>query len=567
MRIENVEINNFRGIKNCNITFPSESRMIILLGPGDSTKSTLLTAMQWAFWPTWNLAAVDTDFYEKDINQNIVIRCSFSELSSDWLNEDKFGLYLRKSRVPYDSLTNDEPNDGSDICITIQLTIDRNLEPKWEIVCNRKNPIAIGASDRKKLRLNLVGTDVNADLVWSRNSILHQYADSKDVLHDAYVEAIRSISDSTNLNDLDNVSKKIEDIGMEYGVAFTGAIKNKVIYQNKGFSTGIGLFDGNVPLYQRGLGSRRLLSMGLNINATDNSSVLLIDEIENGLEPYRIRSLINRFRINRKNTGQTIITTHSPVVISEAKLNELLFVNSNNGVTTVTNLEVGNDKDFLQRQIRSNADSYLAKRLIVCEGKTEIGFIRALDNYIDKNGGGRLACHGVGTFLGNGETVIKNAEMLQKCGYDVCLFMDSDVEKEESDKEIARNNGIKVFDWESLNSIEEQIFSEAENEVIIKLLNIVIEEKGSESVLKKINNEKIKSTDGNLTISGELTKEERKNIGSAAKNNKNKNGGWYKRTDLGEELGDVVFENWETFSAGGTVHKVVEQIKEWIKNE
>ena len=309
MRINSIEVHNFRGIKECNIHFPNGTRIVIIIGPGDSTKSSLLTAMQWAFWPNWNLTAVDTDFYEKQIDKSIVIQCSFSEFPLEFLSEEKYGLFLRKPNTVYDPSVNDEPINGSDICLTIQLTIDRNLEPKWEIICNRKDPIIINASDRRKLYLNFVGSDVNDDLVWSKNSVLHQYVDSKDTLHDAYVEAMREIANTTKLQELDKVAEDIMKTGKEYGVGFSKPITNKIISQNKGFTTGVGVFEGDVPLYQKGLGSRRLLSMGLNINAADNSSVLLIDEIENGLEPYRIRSLINQFRIKRGKLGQIIITT------------------------------------------------------------------------------------------------------------------------------------------------------------------------------------------------------------------------------------------------------------------
>jgi predicted ATP-dependent endonuclease of OLD family len=42
MKITNLEIQNFRGIKESNISFPCDTRLICLIGGGDSTKSTLL---------------------------------------------------------------------------------------------------------------------------------------------------------------------------------------------------------------------------------------------------------------------------------------------------------------------------------------------------------------------------------------------------------------------------------------------------------------------------------------------------------------------------------------------
>lgn len=62
MRITNLEILNFRGIQKASIAFPLDTRIICIIGAGDTTKSTLLKAIEWAFWPSWNLTAFDTDF-------------------------------------------------------------------------------------------------------------------------------------------------------------------------------------------------------------------------------------------------------------------------------------------------------------------------------------------------------------------------------------------------------------------------------------------------------------------------------------------------------------------------
>ena len=66
--------------------------------------------------------------------------------------------------------------------------------------------------------------------------------------------------------------------------------------QNGSYSTTVGVFDDKVPFAQRGLGSKRLLSIGMNVNACDDGILVLVDEVETGLEPYRISALINRKR-------------------------------------------------------------------------------------------------------------------------------------------------------------------------------------------------------------------------------------------------------------------------------
>ena len=88
----------------------------------------------------------------------------------------------------------------------------------------------------------------------------------------------------------------------------------------------------------------------------------------------------------------------------------------------------------IQAQVRKNAEAFLCKRLIICEGKTEIGFIRALDTYLAKTKNYRMAFKGVGTADGGGSTIFTCAEVLRSCGYEVCLFMDSDLPEEDEQK-------------------------------------------------------------------------------------------------------------------------------------
>ena len=119
MRITNLEIHNFRGIRESYISFPIDTRIICLIGAGDSTKSTLLKAIEWAFWPTWNLTAGDSDFFQGNISDPIIIRVTCTEFSDKLLAEDKFGLYQRKPNVVLDGASDDEPSDDLPCCLTV----------------------------------------------------------------------------------------------------------------------------------------------------------------------------------------------------------------------------------------------------------------------------------------------------------------------------------------------------------------------------------------------------------------------------------------------------------------
>lgn len=564
MRILILEAENFRGIKKCNIKFPENSRLAFLIGAGDTTKSTILNAIQWILWPTWNLASTDTDFYNKNTDEPIVLRGTFSEIPEELISEEKYGMYLRKPGVEYDGISDDEPCDNLPVCLTVQLTIDSSLEPKWEVVCNRKEPVSISNNDRRKLSIGVIGNNCARDLLWGKNSVLQKYADSRGTLHDAYIQAIRDAAQKADLSELNSITDTVIYVGKNYGVSFEGEISNKLIYQNGSYTTDVGIYEGDIPLSQKGTGSQRLLSMGLNIGKSSEGTLLIIDEIETGLEPYRLKSLINTLRENHHSNGQVIATTHSPIAVSEAILDELMFITHKDGVTRAAQL-YGKDLDrkFFQGEIRKNAESFLTKRLIVCEGKTEIGFVRALDSYLQETQNLRMAFYGVGPFLGGGENVLTNAETLKSIGYDVVIFMDSDKESEEPKKQEAKAKGLEIIDWEKPYAIEQQIFKESTIDVANQLLKIAVEEKSIDSIVSKLTDISYEIDEsGNIKLDNATTTEQLVIIGGIAMQKKCS---WYKRIDLGEAVGNTVFRNYDSFPSEGRVKTVVKQIEAWVK--
>ena len=448
--------------------------------------------------------------------------------------------------------------------MTIQLTINDTLEPKWEVVCNRKEAKSISHTERKLLAVGNVGGNCAKDMVWGKFSVLQKYANAKGILHDAYMVALREVANHADFHALDDIGETLIAIGKQYGVGFEAEIKNRMIIQNGSSFSSVGLFDGDDPLNQRGTGSQRLLSMGLNIQASAGNALLLIDEIESGLEPYRLRSLLNEFRIEHQTVGQVIMTTHSPVAVAECTIAEILIIHSTEGKTEAFQLKSDDEdaNDNMQAQIRKNAEAFLCKRLIVCEGKTELGFVRAIDTYLAKTKNFHMAYKGVGTADGGGSTIFKCAEILRSCGYEVCLLMDSDLPEEESIKEDLLWEDVSIFDWDKPNAIEEQIFFDVPTEVATILINLAAAEHGVDSVKSRL-------TEGNVPykMEGEeirlcsMTPDDQKAVGTIAKKKKVE---WYKRIDLGELVGNVIFENWQLINSRSRLRKVVDELSNWV---
>ncbi|XOQ51788.1 MAG: hypothetical protein ACFWT7_00175 [Succiniclasticum sp.] len=562
MRLVNLEVKNFRGIKELNVDFPIDLPVIFLIGAGDSTKSTVLTAISWLLWPSYYLEISDIDFYLGITDKPIEIRGSFIDFPKELIKENRYGLYLRKPGADLGDGIQDEPERDGKFCLTIQLTVDNSLEPVWNVVCNRLPPKQIPAKDRRKFSLRNIGENYSKDMVWGRSSILNKYVESQDELQNVFLETIRKAAHDANFGGLDSILPKVMDISREYGVHVQHP-SNKMIMRNGKFSSEVGLFDDNVPLSLFGTGTRKLLSMGLNIDQTNDASLLLIDELEIGLEPYRLKSVINHFR-KMQALHQIIVTTHSPVALAEANYNEVYVVHSDNGVTSILPLPYSSDSksaDRLQANIRRRPQSFFAKKLIVCEGKTEIGLVRAFDTYLEQKENFRLSFYGVDTYEGEGDNVIKNAVGLKKCGYAVCVLMDNDKEKAKDEK-IAAEDGIQLFRWNKGNASEDQIFEEASPDLIAKIVNLAQEINQKSEVVHDIKSGFADYLDSNDEL--DCTRLDSESVGKLSTLSKDKK--WFKRIDKGEKLGDLIFNNMDNMKVGSHFVKIFKELKTWAMN-
>ena len=67
MKIRKVTVKNYRGIKNAEWVL--DSAFIALVGPGDSTKTTLMDALGLVLSTRYNVTFTDADFYDCDTSQ------------------------------------------------------------------------------------------------------------------------------------------------------------------------------------------------------------------------------------------------------------------------------------------------------------------------------------------------------------------------------------------------------------------------------------------------------------------------------------------------------------------
>ena len=86
-KITNLRIYNFRCFEHFEASFGRES-FVVLIGRGDSGKSTILKAIDALLSPLWNYPFSDWDFHNGNIDRPIVIEGDIIELPDDFLTLD-----------------------------------------------------------------------------------------------------------------------------------------------------------------------------------------------------------------------------------------------------------------------------------------------------------------------------------------------------------------------------------------------------------------------------------------------------------------------------------------------
>lgn len=463
MKIRKLIIKNFRGIKDLDWSLPV-GNIFGLIGKGDSSKSTILDGIRYAFYPQWNLSLSDSDFHQCKIDDPIVVEVSIGDLTDEFCSTNKYGLYLRGWDAT-NLVLSDEPDDHLEKILTARLTIEKDLEPKWRVVCDR-NPegVEFRTADRIKVSVGIIGALSERQLSWANGTALAKLTNDPNLnesLSNASRTARNSLDDNRaeTLKNFDEAAQKSQAVAKLLGVPVTDEYKAHLDLSSINIKIGgLTLHDGDMPLRLLGLGSRRMLLCGIQQKSLVEGHITLFDEVEFGLEPHRIARLIKHVREDK--SGQYFLTTHSPIVLKELTVKELYIVHNKGGVVQII---AASDKSLedheVQGKIRSSAEAFLAKKVVVCEGATEVGFLRGFDDYQLSQEKDAFSYHGVALLDAHGAPKIKGlAQAFKSLHYSVAVLADGDAPEHFSDKDVKNlvEQDIVVQIWSDNLCLEER---------------------------------------------------------------------------------------------------------------
>jgi hypothetical protein len=461
-RIRKIELRNFRSIAFLD-WFPLPG-INCLIGPGDSGKSTVLDAIDFCLGARRNLAFCDDDFHRLQLDRPIQISVTLGELDSHLRSMEAYGLYLRGFDFRSGAIE-EEPGSGLDTVLTVELTVCDDLEPQWRLVSDRA--AALGQSrnlswpDRVRIAPTRLGQSGEYNLSWKRGSILNKVSEERASAASAIAQAARDarIAFGDKAKDqLGEALTAVQTTAGRLGVPVAGQVQALLDAHGVNFNGGtISLHGGDgVPLRGLGLGSVRLLVAGLQRFVAGEAQMILIDELEHGLEPHRIIRLLTE--LGAKETTpplQAFVTSHSPVAVRELSVQQLHVVRPGPGRHTVSWMGRAGE---VQGTVRKFPDALLARSVLVCEGASEVGLIRGLDL-------GRQAMHissltalGVALVDGGGDTTFARAIAFQQMGYRTAVLRDSDIAAHGDLEASFIRAGGQVFKWTEGYALEDELF-------------------------------------------------------------------------------------------------------------
>jgi putative ATP-dependent endonuclease of OLD family len=548
-RIRAIEIDHFRGINEL-LWFPSPG-LNCLVGPGDSGKSSILDAVDFCLGARRNIPFTDADFFGLDVEVPIEISVTIGDLDDDSKNLEAYGMYLRG----FDALTaeiEEEPERELETVLTVKLTVASDLEPSWSLVSARAEAQGqsrnLSWSDRVRLAPTRIGAMADYHLGWRRGSVLNRVseerADTSAALAKAAREARALFGDQAE-EQLGETLSIVAETARELGIPVGDKVKAMLDTHSVSFSGGtISLHDEDgIPLRGLGTGSTRLLIAGLQRKAAARATIILMDEVEHGLEPHRIIRLLGSLGAKEKDPPlQVFMTTHSPVALRELSGDQVFVVRPSKSGHDV--LRVGT-ADEIQSTIRLYPDAFFAHSVIVCEGASEVGLVRGLDQHRTANGYDSINAEGtslVDCGGGGPERALKRAAAFQALGYRTAIVRDDDIKPVEADETAFKARGGAVFTWSDGCALEDDLFASLTDDGVDDLINRAIKLHGDALV-----NDHIKSASANAkdlaaiqyeSLINGISVESREILGKAARSKK---AGWFKSVTWMEDVArDIV---------------------------
>lgn len=419
MYLSLLKLKNFRSFDSKIHEIAFNKGLTVLVGENDSGKSAILDAIRIVLGTTdfnWYRIS-DSDFFNEDNSLEIEIICKFTDLSvletsafleyltyeDDDRGEKIPSLYLHwKCRVlqsfkparPVSSMVTGKNGDGPILSPEsremLRVTYLRALRDAYSDMQSGRNSrlsqvvqnVPAISKGEPELREGVELKDLSLVGIFNlSNKLLADYPALKIVK-----EQMTDILKNQMLLDGDNLATKFEVTGSETADTrkLTSLLEKLDLTIDKDTTSLKG-----IP----GLGTSNIMSMACELllrrNSQETCQLLLIEEPEAHIHAQRQMKLVKSLQDEAEaNSQQIILTTHSPLLASAVKLENIIIIKNGNAYPlskSETNLE-SDDYSFLERYLdATKANLFFARNVIIVEGPGEALLLPTLSRLLERD--------------------------------------------------------------------------------------------------------------------------------------------------------------------------------------
>lgn len=411
MKVSRLLIRNFRGLREATLFFPDH---VVLVGDNNVGKSTVFEALDLALGPdrlNRHSKIEEHDFYlgryvsaKDEPRKEIRIEACVIELNEEQQTRFKDYIEWWNTKAKAFQGAPVEGVDQPEVHAAIRVTFVGFYDPEeddfdGETYFSRSleeggTPQPFHKKDKQFcgfLYLRSLRTATRA-LSLEHGSLLDIILRIKEIRPQMWEKTIDQLSAITVASDpglgisgvLESIEAAIKKyVPREWGVAPHLKVSN-LTRENlrKVISAFIATGDGDhaAPFYRQGTGTINMLVLAmLSQIAQDKQNVIFaMEEPETAIPPYAQKRIVNELR---KLASQSLFTSHSPYVLEEFDVSEVLVLNrTTDGTLRQSAIELPTSikqKRYRQEFRTRFCEGLLARRILLAEGATEASSIPA----------------------------------------------------------------------------------------------------------------------------------------------------------------------------------------------
>jgi putative ATP-dependent endonuclease of OLD family len=538
MFIGSLTIERFRGLERLEWRPPR--RVNCLIGPGDAGKSTILAAIELVLDPRPSPTTSEYDYFRRRVDDGFQITAVLGDLDEDAVSAMRsppLHGWLGGALCPLPD------ENGAEAVLVARVIGSPDLELTHVLLePGEAGEVSFSVAHRRRLLLSRVASGARASTEFrlGRGTLLDRHA-SGTALRAALRTAVADASAGLALpEEADDALERLRTLFAEAGLPEDLHLS---IITPQGWSllTLVGLLQGGtsseaVPLAFAGAGTRQLALFRLAAALMEGSPIVLLDEPELGLEPYRQRRLIAEVREAIGDHGQAFLTTHSPAILEALEAGEVSRLPTGADPVVL-------DSEHISRLQRQAPDSLLSRLPVLGEGDTEAGFLQPLLNqFAQQDGLPDIDALGIRLVPRGGQPqVLDEADELVEAGISCGLFVDDETTHSGRRATLAGHPRCALGTWDGVRNIEEAVATWLPWEQLPRVLALAAElrRRPVASLLQQVG-ERI-GTPGTATLD-ELRDQHDEGRVRAALSHAMAERSWFKTVEGGEALGRLLLE-------------------------